>query len=364
MRYAQEREKTGKTADLNSFLTQKTAPSLRGFLLSAADAIEGGEPGDELLGCAAGAKPAICDWVRLSQGIGKRLLGVEYLVYAGALPRLEELREKKIYFDFETVNQVIRPIDGSLPFMQIVTQCSVLVDEGDGRLGECVNLIADPAAITGDFFRRVVDSLYRPDAHEYSYVVYNQSFEINRLIEMKSILNDEEYAQKIDAIIANVYDLADFFSPNKRLITISQLHSYYSIKYVLALVPEDILRATGTVSYSSLAVKRGDRAQALSALRFLGALSDAEWDEAAADLKRYCENDVRAMVAVERLARSLIAGYAQPELDFSSDDPLLLKGATTALFEPDDDRRRHLVSAFLEHALELDAKDRPKLTAA
>ena len=41
------------------------------------------------------------------------------------------LKDKKVYFDFETMNTSIRTIDNSFPFMQIVTQCSIIKDNCD-----------------------------------------------------------------------------------------------------------------------------------------------------------------------------------------------------------------------------------------
>ncbi len=66
----------------------------------------------------------------------------------------------------------------------------------------CNNIVIDPLNITIDAFKNVVDSLYRgPD---YSYVVYNKSFESSRLREMITYINEPEYTKKIECIINNI----------------------------------------------------------------------------------------------------------------------------------------------------------------
>ena len=256
----------------------------------------------------------IKDWYRLKNQIYSTYDDINYFVSENAHEVITKLKNKKIYFDFETINQALRVMDHSLPFMQIVTQCSVLRDHGSGLESDCENLIVDPKNITPDFFKQIVDALWVENADQYSYVVFNKSFEINRLIEMKSILNDPNYSKKIHDIIDNVYDLADLFNLYNRNIVIDQLKGFHSIKVLLPLVPQKYLDETKTISYSSLNVKRGDRAQALTSLRFFDVIDDAKWKQISHYLCLYCENDVRAMVAVELFAKALINSYEIKEI--------------------------------------------------
>lgn len=230
----------------------------------------------------------------------------KYWVSNEALINFKRLKSKKVYFDFETINQAIRVIDKSLPFMQIITQCSIIKNHGNGIEESCLNLIVDPKDINKDFFKKIVDYLYEENFHEYSYVVYNASFERNRLKELKAILDDELYSKKIDNIIANLYDLANFFSLSKRQIVMADLKGFYSIKLVLNLIPKSILNKTKTVDYSSLEIQKGDKAQSVTSLRFFDKISDSKWKLISKQLEKYCENDVRAMVAVEYYVKYLI----------------------------------------------------------
>lgn len=230
----------------------------------------------------------------------------KYWVSNEALINFEKLKSKKIYFDFETINQAIRVIDKSLPFMQIITQCSIIKNHGNGVEDNCLNLIVDPKDINKDFFKKIVDSLYEENFYEYSYVVYNASFERNRLNELKAILDDEAYSKKIDSIIANLYDLANFFSLNKGQIVMIDLKGFYSIKLVLSLIPKEILSKTKTLDYSSLQIQKGDKAQSVTSLRFFDKINDSKWKLVSKQLEKYCENDVHAMIAVEYYVKYLI----------------------------------------------------------
>ena len=121
-------------------------------------------------------------------------------------------------------------------------------------------------------------------------------------------MQDPVYNKKIDAIVANLYDLADWFNVNssKWFIWIKELLGYYSIKNILSLLPKRCLEDSKTISYKSLNVQRGDKAQALTSLRFLNVIDDKKWSSISQDLCAYCENDVRAMIAVEKFGIELI----------------------------------------------------------
>ncbi len=248
-------------------------------------------------------------WFELIRYRFRRHGDLTYQINQGCGPR--PLKKNKIYFDFETINPAIRIIDNSLPFAQIVTQCSVIKQRGDSQDPECVNLIIDPQKMTLGFFRQIVDALYEPDVHNHDYVVYNASFEITRLNEIKQYLDDAEYGKKIDAIVDNIYDLADWFNVNSKdwHIWIAELFGFHSIKNVLAITPKRFLDETKTKSYKSLNVQHGYKAQTLTHLRALGAVSDREWAGLSKDLQEYCENDVRAMIAVERFGSDLVASF-------------------------------------------------------
>jgi hypothetical protein len=198
--------------------------------------------------------------------------------------KFNEIKIKKVYFDFESLNTAIRVIDGTLPYMQAVNQVSVIFDNGDGKLVKkdgssgSDNIIIDPLTMTINDYKTIIDAIF-PKEHqeEYSYIVYNQGFEVTRLKEIRHLLNNKEYSRKIDIIINNIYDLADLFDFHKTsYIYIEELHAFYSIKKVLPLVKKyahDIYQKTGCKDYKELQIHNGGQAQTESTKRFFNLLN-------------------------------------------------------------------------------------------
>ena len=155
------------------------------------------------------------------------------------------------------------------------------------------------------------------ECKEYSYIVFNQNFERTRLNEMAMYLDDEEYTKKISVIINNLYDIANLFilkkmnSPIEYFVVFKELYGYYSIKKVLPVIKKhrpDIFKATKCVDYKTdlKEIHNGTDAQKASTQRFFGLLDDKQWAIAKENLGKYCNNDVRAMVAVEHFLRDIL----------------------------------------------------------
>jgi hypothetical protein len=105
--------------------------------------------------------------------------------------KFNELKSKKVYFDFESINTATRIIDDTLPFMQCVNQVSVIFDHGCGINAHtlCNNLLIDPLKMDKEKYKLIVDAIM-PDSDlkkcsSYSYIVYSKIFEESRLKEMK-----------------------------------------------------------------------------------------------------------------------------------------------------------------------------------
>lgn len=219
---------------------------------------------------------------------------------------MNKLKDKKVYFDFETINPAIRVVDKSLPFTQIVTQNSVIIDENNNEPLVCNNLMQDPLHYDDSFYKKVIDSIYR--GNNYSYIVYNKTFEKNRLLEMAEHLNNDEYSLKVNVIIDNFFDLADFFKISQSsgfVLFYKELGGFYSIKKILPLIEKydpNIFEITKCVNYDDLEIKNGQICQKNSLLRFFGFyktyINEQKWAEIVENSKKYCENDVRAMVAI------------------------------------------------------------------
>lgn len=231
-----------------------------------------------------------------------------------------QLSNKKVYFDFESLNLATRVIDDTLPFMQTVNQVSIIIDHGDGvnTNTPCNNILFDPLKMDKDKYKQIIDAILPSknlyECEKYSYVVYNQSFEKSRLEEMKWLINEESYSKKVNVIINNLhlFDLANFFDiRTSGYICLKELKGFYSIKKVLPLVKKyypEIYKDVGCKDYKNeLNVHNGSGAQTLSTQRFFNLIDDNQWNEISNDLKKYCENDVRAMVAVEYYIKKLLS---------------------------------------------------------
>lgn len=247
--------------------------------------------------------------------------------------KINELKENKVYFDFETISSPIRVIDNSLPFMQIVTQCSIIKSTANSQIENliCDNLIIDPKNININWFKQIIDSIYfGPEPikdglsirinspHNTSYIVYNKSFECSRLKEMAKFINEKEYTFKVEQINKNIYDLADFFILSSGAdkigyyIFFKELYGFYSIKKVLPLVGkynQKIYDQTKCLDYNTLEIGNGQVCQEETTKRFFDLVNDSEWKKLENEMKIYCENDVRSMIAIELFIKDLLNKY-------------------------------------------------------
>lgn len=226
---------------------------------------------------------------------------------------MNKIHDTKVYFDFETINTAIRSVKNSFPFTQVVTQCSILKMKGSKELTECDNLICDPKDINIAWYKKIIDSLYTSDnlIDKTSYIVYNKSFEESRLKEIEGYL-DNGYKKKIDKIRRNIIDLADLFKISQKngfIIFLKKLHGFYSIKKILPLIEEskpELFMIAQCKNYDELEISNGKICQEKTTLRFFNAITDSEWSKLALELQKYCENDVRAMLAIELYVRHIM----------------------------------------------------------
>ena len=243
-------------------------------------------------------------------------------ICSDALNHFKSLKSRKVYFDFESLNIATRVVNNYPPFMQVVNQVSIIFDHGDKSLQTMPYLVIDPInGINKEDFKKIIDAILPSKdldvCSKYSYVVYNKSFESIRLNEMAKYINEAEYCKKVEVINKNIYDLADFFSlegENKNYqVVFKELKGFYSIKKVLPLVEKYdnySFKVTGCKNYKTelTQITNGTEAQNASTQRFFGLLNDQEWKTTVENLGKYCDNDVRAMVAVEYFLNNILNG--------------------------------------------------------
>ncbi len=219
---------------------------------------------------------------------------------------VDNTKEKIIvYYDFETINTVISSVNGAFPYQQIPTQCSYIVVDKEGVEIEKNNLIIDPKKVDIKWLENVIEKLYHPDA---IYVVYNAAFEKTVLKHISSrIAISQHHKNLILEINKATIDQMDVFtthSVKKNSILIPEANGRYSIKIISKFVPKKIKEKAKYVSYEDLKIKNGGEALEMAKKRFynsadLSLCGDEEWNSAVENLKKYCENDVRAMIAIQ-----------------------------------------------------------------
>lgn len=258
-------------------------------------------------------------WTYIFNAIKQASNKKTYFIPSECKNHFKKLKNKKIYFDFESICLARRPMDNVDAFQQICTQVSIIRDFGDIKDPKQMlkaNLVFDPGSksgLTSINMEQIIDALLEKvninNINQYSFVVYNKDFEVNRLEEMKEIINKKDYNKKIDLIIDNIYDLADCFNIEKCLgCFIWQLKGFFSIKYVLNFIMNEdyeLYKYVGCLNYKEdLNIHNGVDAQNITTLRFYGKINDDQWKKVEIDLKKYCENDVRSMIALEYWLRS------------------------------------------------------------
>lgn len=172
--------------------------------------------------------------------------------------------------------------------------------------------------MTKDDFKYIIDAILPSkdlaECEQYHYIVFNKSFECTRLNEMADYINEPEYRQKVKIINSNIYDIAELFiiSDKNQAVIFKELKGYYSIKKVLPLVSKyepDIFTQTKCKDYKKdlKEIHNGVDAQTASTKRFFNLLTDEEWQVVRQHLGEYCDNDVRAMIAIEYFLKRIFS---------------------------------------------------------
>jgi len=198
-----------------------------------------------------------------------------------------------LYFlDYETCPAAVPRFDDFSPYQQIPFQYSLhVLDRVDSEPRHEEFLSTTP----GDPSAAMCASLQKHIGLKGSVVVWSKKFECTvnrelgeRIPEAKSFL---------DSVNRRVYDLMDIFS--KQLYVHKDFKGGTSIKYVLpVLVPE--------LSYADLAIREGGTAsQSWDKITSSG-MSATEKQKVASDLRKYCERDTFAMVAIWQFLQALV----------------------------------------------------------
>ena len=197
------------------------------------------------------------------------------------------------HLDFETMQPVVPPFDGTKPYQQIPFQYSLHIEYADGTLehkeylGDGVN---DPR-------RGLAEQLCKDIPVDVCVTAYNKSFECSRIKELAAAFPD------LGNHLMNIQDhIIDLWVPfQKGFCYYPAMGGGFSIKVVLpALFPDD-----PSLDYHNL---EGIVHNGSEAMDIYPRMADMAPDEQAAtreSLLRYCELDTFAMVKVLAKLREL-----------------------------------------------------------
>jgi hypothetical protein len=188
------------------------------------------------------------------------------------------------YLDFETINPAIPMFDGSKPYQQIPFQFSLHVVNSSGDVEHHEFLYSgggDPREEFASALREVIGS-------SGSVVVYNQSFEISRLKELKETFPENK--EWVDNVLSRIVDLIVPFRG----------FAYYNPKQEGSASIKKVLPAIVGKDYSSLNVSDGGDAS-LTYLSNFGKI-----DSVKKDLLEYCKLDTMAMVWIVEELKKLV----------------------------------------------------------
>ncbi|ENY54180.1 Hypothetical protein, DUF2779 family [Metamycoplasma alkalescens 14918] len=249
-------------------------------------------------------------------------------------PNIENLFEYKViankeiniaWFDFEGVSLPYPMMDNVAHWNQIISQTSIIKTKNN-QIYQSNDFVYDPLNYDLNTYKKIVDDLY--DKEISYYIIYNEGYEKTKLNEIKEKMwfyinkkqlssNEyQEYCQKIDFIVNRLVDICKFFSPHgsqyfvrNRTINLGQIHGSYSIKKIEYFVTKNNLAKYlkhKIIPYSELNVKNGSLALLIATTRALGVIGDEEWKQKTSDLKKYCHNDVLAMLMTANLIEYLM----------------------------------------------------------
>ena len=217
------------------------------------------------------------------------------------------LKSKRVvWYDFEGYSLPFAPLDGVPPYGQLVFQVSIIETENNVETVQD-HIVVDPKTISLDDLFGIVEAVYSNKAD--TYVVYNKAYENTRIKEIVKLLYEAHDDRKLKAkqmyewILENTVDLYDLFIISSKhadpAILLNDQKARASIKNVEKHITKNKIDLPRKITpYKELEVQNGTMAMNLAIERSLGIIGDKEWEEKVAMLKKYCENDVRAMIMV------------------------------------------------------------------
>lgn len=197
---------------------------------------------------------------------------------------LDQLEYPLHFLDYETMQGLVPYFDGQRPYQQIPFQYSLhVLRSPDGELEHREYLHTENT----DPGRAVAERLVEDLGDSGSIIVWNQSFEKTRNVEMGQMY--PELSEKLEAINQRVVDL--MIPLKAKWYDDTRFVGSASIKNVLPVVCPEL-------SYKDLGIQDGNSAQRLWMEAVLDETLADQKDQILADLIEYCKMDTWAMVRI------------------------------------------------------------------
>ena len=202
--------------------------------------------------------------------------------------------------DFETIAPATPVFDGMSPYDQIVTQFSIHVYDGSLHHYE---YLADPKK---DWRSELAHELVKACAETGPVIVWNQTMEYHRIMEMSEMPCNSDIKDKLVSIADRIVDLMVPF--RERIIYNRFMEGYYSLKKVTpALYPD-----RSDLSYKDLAVNNGMMASLVFTQMMRGEMSALQEAVSRRNELTYCELDTLAPLYILDYMNRLAYPDAKP----------------------------------------------------
>lgn len=208
---------------------------------------------------------------------------------------IDSLSYPLCFMDFETFATPVPLYDGIRPYQQVTFQYSLHVLNTKGAVLKHYEYLADGAVNPQ---RDFIESLLRVVHKDAMVLVWNATFERQRLQELMQVFPDKE--GQIQKILDNMVDLMLPFQ--RRYIYKPGFQGSYSIKKVLPYMVEEL-------SYQELDINNGTAAMA-GWLQMRNENKSEERDILRQQLIAYCQMDTYAMVEILEKMQQIAQGDA------------------------------------------------------
>ena len=199
---------------------------------------------------------------------------------------LKKLQYPLYYLDFETFSTAIPLFDGTKTYTQVPFQYSLHIQETENSESQHYEFLYDG---NSDPRKEFIVSLHKVLGNKGTIVVYNQSFEINRMKELGEYF--PEYKKWVETIPSRTVDLLVLFRE----------FSYYNPKQQGSASIKKVLPALTGKSYKGMAISDGGTASVeFFNAHYTDTTKEKKWIRE--NLLKYCELDTAGMVwIVEKL---------------------------------------------------------------